>query len=63
MDWQNKLSNLGGGLGAVTAYILNISLFHIFEVAIFALVGSVIGEVVKEVVKFVKKKQGITDGK
>ncbi len=62
MDWQDRLSNLGGGLGAITAYILKISLFHIFEVAIFALVGSVIGEGVKELVKFVKKKQG-TDGK
>jgi len=59
MDWTDRLSTIGGGLGGVTAYILNISLLHVFEVAVFALIGSGIGEGVKELILFVKKRKAI----
>lgn len=57
MNWiTDKLTQAGGTLGAVVAYILNISLVHIAEIALYALVGSAIGEAVKEAVIFYKKK-------
>ncbi len=57
MDWQNKITQLGGSVGAVFAYILNISLSHVFEIAFFAFIGAAVGEGVKELVKLIKKKQ------
>lgn len=58
MDYViNRLSNIGGIGGGVFAYILNISPFHILEIGLYALIGSVIGEAVKEAVIFFKNKK------
>jgi hypothetical protein len=59
MDWiTGKLTTAGGAFGGFAAYLLNIDLIHITEVALYALVGAAIGEGVKESVLFVKKKFG-----
>ena len=57
MDWTNKLGNIGGGLGGVSAYILNVNLLHVVEIGVYALVGSLIGEGVKELIILLKNKK------
>ncbi len=60
MDYViNKLSNIGGIGGGLFAYLLNISPFHIIEIGLYALIGSIVGEGVKEAVIFFKKKKVI----
>ena len=53
--WASKL---GGVVGSIGAYLLNISLAQIIEIALYAFIGSAIGEGVKEAVKYYKKKNG-----
>jgi len=57
MNWTERLSTLGGGLGGIMAYLANINLFHVAEIGLYALVGSLIGEGVKELIIFVKRKK------
>ena len=56
MEWTNRLTTIGGGLGAIMAKILSVSISQVAEIAVYALVGSLIGEGVKELIKFVKTK-------
>ena len=58
MDIQDKFANIGGSLGSICAFFLNVNLIHIVEIGIYALVGGLVGEGVKEAVNFVKKKKG-----
>lgn len=61
MNWYDKLTQVGGSLGAISAYFLNINITHVFEIAFYAFVGASVGEGVKEGVKWYKKKKGLTD--
>ncbi|MFZ4056972.1 MAG: hypothetical protein ACOYKE_02485 [Ferruginibacter sp.] len=54
MDFKD-LTTLGGGTGAVVAYLLNITLVNTIEMALYALVGSIIGEGVKLLINRFKK--------
>jgi len=60
MNWiTDRLSTIGGGAGGIMAYLLNIEMMHVAEIALYGLIGSLIGEVVKETVLFIKKKRGV----
>lgn len=63
MHWYDKLTQAGGSLGAILAYLLNITLYSLFQVALYALVGAAVGEAVKETVKLYKGKRKIKDEK
>jgi hypothetical protein len=57
-NWLNeKLGNIGGSLGGIAAYLLNISLVHLAEIGLYALVGSAVGEGVKFAIEYYKKKK------
>ena len=57
MQWYDRLTQAGGSLGAVLAYLLNISLYSLFQVALYAFVGAVVGEAVKKAIKFYEQKK------
>jgi hypothetical protein len=56
MHWYDRLTQAGGSLGAVLAYLLNIDLSSLFQVALYAFVGAVVGEAVKKSIKFYEQK-------
>jgi hypothetical protein len=58
MDWTNRLTTTGGGIGGVAAYLMNINFFHVVEIGLYALIGSLIGEGVKELIIAFKKRKG-----
>lgn len=62
MHWYDKLTQAGGSLGAVLAYLLNITLYNLFQVALYAFVGAVVGEAVKKAVKVYESKKKKPDG-
>ncbi|RTL56246.1 MAG: hypothetical protein EKK37_17385 [Sphingobacteriales bacterium] len=52
---ENYATEIGGILGGITAKLLSIELFHLFEIALYAFIGASVGEGVKEAVKYYKE--------
>lgn len=64
MDWiQDRFSTIGGASGGIIAYLMNISLLSVAEIALYGLVGSLIGEAVKIGFSFFEKRNANKNGK